>query len=69
MLLPLVSSLFVPHSLSQSSLSAGSYTHLTAGLRSGRAKELDLSYSRSTGDQGVERLCAGLAGSSLQTLR
>ncbi|KAJ8371902.1 hypothetical protein AAFF_G00298940 [Aldrovandia affinis] len=54
--------------LSQSNLSPGSYAHLTAGLRGGRATELDLSYNHSMGDQGLERLCAGLLGSSLQSL-
>ncbi|KAG7472918.1 hypothetical protein MATL_G00114180 [Megalops atlanticus] len=55
--------------LSQSSLSTGAYAHLAAGLCSGRMQELDLSYSRMLGDQGAERLCAGLRASGLRSLR
>ncbi|XP_036388540.1 NACHT, LRR and PYD domains-containing protein 12 [Megalops cyprinoides] len=55
--------------LSQSSLSADAYAHLATGMCSGRALELDLSYSRLLGEQGAERLCAGLRASGLQSLR
>ncbi|KAG9339669.1 hypothetical protein JZ751_023315 [Albula glossodonta] len=55
--------------LSQSHISEGAYAHLSAGLRGGTARELDLAYNSTMGDQGAERLCAGLAGTSLQILR